>query len=105
MLFDGVFGLPSPRNTQKRDKPKPRNNRFWNFCVDFSATNLSTHFLSQNAKKQKSSEELTWKILSIFCKVVDTGFLQKHFGGVFEFTFCRGLVLNGPRGTACFYGV
>jgi hypothetical protein len=99
--FYRVFELPSPRNAQKRDKKKPRKNRFGIFCR-FCCKALFVVLLNphrqeapENTIKQKKSRgktdiEIFVDFLRIFSeKVFDMDFLQKYFYGVFELPLPR----------------
>jgi hypothetical protein len=95
-FFYRGFGLPSPRNAQKRDKKESRKNQFWIFgrifvktfrhdlfCKTFFVVFFELPSLGITRKRDKTKkveENLTSNFLSIFLgKAFDMDFLQKYF--------------------------
>jgi hypothetical protein len=73
-IFCCVFGLPSLRNTQKRDKKQIKKKMVLDFLVDFFVKTFRSVFelpsLRNTQKREKIVGKLTWKFCRFFVKKV-----------------------------------
>jgi hypothetical protein len=84
-FFDGVFGLPSPRNAQKHDEQnRQKPVIFFRSAFELQCELQSLRNTRKRDKTRKTEDKTDIEVFDVFLgKVFDMGFLSKRFCAVF----------------------